>query len=76
MKQSADITTYVKKFLKKLIKNPNKNVNPESFMKYYNIKIKAVYDVSILTKKELLEIYKDIDDPAYSDETMIIVRLK
>ena len=76
MKQTADITTYVKKFLKKLIQNPTNNVNPESFMKYYNKKIKAVYDVSILTKKELLEIYLDIDDPAYSDETMIIVRLK
>ena len=76
MKQTADITTYVKKFLKKLIQNPTNNVNPESFMKYYNKKIISVFDVSCMSKKDLLEIYKDIDDPAYDDHTMIIVRLK
>ena len=76
MKQTADITTYVKTFLKKLIQNPTNNVNPESFMKYYNKNIISVYDVSCMTKKDILELHADIDDPAYHDHSMIIVRIK
>jgi hypothetical protein len=76
MKQSADITAQIKKDLKKLILKPEKYNNPDELLKYLHKKITAVYDVSMLTKKDLLEIHKDIDDPAYSDETMIIVRFK
>ena len=76
MKQSADITAQIKKDLKKLILKPEKYNNPDELLKYLHKKITAVYDVSMLTKKDLLEIHKDIEDPAYSDETMIIVRFK
>ena len=38
MKQTADITTYVKKFLKKRIQNPTENDNPKELMKHYNKK--------------------------------------
>ena len=76
MKQTADITTYVKKFLKKRIQKPTENDNPKELMKHYNKRIISVYDVSCMTKKDILELHADIDDPAYHDHSMIIVRTK
>ena len=80
MRPSVDITRPFKMYLKTLILDPEEYETPKQMLteiqKYINRKVQAVYDVSGMTKKDILELHADIDDPAYHDHSMIIVRIK
>jgi len=80
MRPSVDITRPFKKYLKTLILNPEENETPKQLpteiQKYINRKVQAVYDVSEMTKKDLYDVYKEIEKPEYAEQIMIVVRLK
>ena len=80
MRPSVDITRLFKKYLKKLITNPGEYETPKEMLseiqKYINRKVQAVYDVSEMTKKDLNEVYKEIEKPEYAEQVMIVVRFK
>ena len=80
MRPSVDITRPFKKYLKTLILNPEEYETPKQMLteiqKYINRKVQAVYDVTEMTKKELNEVYKEIEKPEYAEQIMIVVRLK
>ena len=76
----VDITRPCKKYLKTLILNPEEYETPKEMLteiqKYINKKVQAVYDVSEMTKKDLNEVYKEIEKKEYSEQIIIVVRLK
>ena len=76
----VDITRPFKKYLKTLIFNPEEYETPKQMLteiqKYINRKVQAVYDVSEMTKKDLNEVYKEIEKKEYSEQIIIVVRLK
>ena len=76
----VDITRPFKKYLKTLILNPEEYKTPNEILteiqKYIKRKVQAVYDVSEMTKKDLNEVYKEIEKPEYAEQIMIVVRLK
>ena len=80
MRPSVDITRLFKKYLKTLILDPDEYETPKEMLteiqKYINRKVQAVYDVSCMTKKDLNEVYKEIEKPEYAKQIMIVVRLK
>ena len=76
----VDITRPFKTYLKTLILNPEEYKTPNEILteiqKYIKRKVQAVYDVSEMTKKDLNEVYKEIEKPEYAEQIMIVVRLK
>ena len=80
MRPSVDITRLFKKYFKTLILDPDEYETPKEMLteiqKYINRKVRAVYDVSCMTKKDLNEVYKEIEKPEYAKQIMIVVRLK
>ena len=80
MRPSVDITRPFKKYLKTLILNPEEYETRKQLLteiqKYINRKVQAVYDVTEMTKKELNEVYKEIEKKEYSEQIIIVVRLK
>ena len=76
----VDITRPFKKYLKTLILNPEEYKTPNEILteiqKYIKRKVQAVYDVSEMTKKDLNEVYNEIEKPEYAEQIMIVVRLK
>ena len=80
MRPSVDITRPFKKYLKTLILDPEEYETPKEMLteiqKYINRKVQAVYDVSQMTKKDLYDVYKEIEKPEYAEQIMIVVRLK
>ena len=80
MSPEVDITRPFKKNLRKLITNPEEDETPKEMLseiqKYINRKVQAVYDVSLMTKKDLNEVYREIEKPEYAEQVMIVVRFK
>ena len=80
MRPSVDITRPFKKYLKKLITNPEEYETTKEMLseiqEYINRKVQAVYDVSCMTKKDLNEVYMEIEKPEYAEQVMIVVRFK
>lgn len=80
MSPEVDITRPFKKNLRKLITNPEEYETPKEMLseiqKYINRKVQAVYDVSLMTKKDLNEVYREIEKPEYAEQVMIVVRFK
>ena len=80
MRPSVNITRLFKKYLKKLITNPEDYETPKEMLteiqEFINRKVQAVYDVSCMTKKDLNEVYKEIEKPEYAEQVMIVVRFK
>ena len=70
MSPEVDITRLFKKYLKKLITNHEEYETPKEMLseiqKYINRKVHAVYDVSCMTKKDLNEVYMEIEKPEYA----------
>ena len=66
--------------MKKLITNPEEYETTKEMLseiqEYINRKVQAVYDVSCMTKKDLNEVYKEIEKPEYAEQVMIVVRFK
>ena len=80
MSPEVDITRPFKKNLRKLMTNPEEYETPKEMLseiqKYINRKVQAVYDVSLMTKKDLNEVYREIEKPEYAEQVMIVVRFK
>ena len=80
MRPLVDITKLFKNYLKTLILTPEEYEKPKEMLteiqKYIKRKVQAVYDVSSMTKKDLNEVYKEIEKPEYAEQIMIVVRLK
>ena len=80
MSPEVDITRPFKKNLRKLMTNPEEYETPKEMLseiqKYINRKVQAVYDVRLMTKKDLNEVYREIEKPEYAEQVMIVVRFK